>query len=200
MDTLRALGVYREFLRLTCRVGFTPQFWAIEGNSYSEKVKNFFPLSNSKPTRKWPTVYQVPAATQQSTASISTLSAVGSGFAITHRQTSSVSVRGSPKMTSGTKSQAREFHTAGSIEPVPSPIPPSASSSACLACTIFARGETINRANTEDLMMIDNMLRPDSELQYPDLMLIMVRHWLRHSAQHADRGRHHHRGICHFHW
>ena len=27
-------------------------------------------------------------------------------------------------------------------------------------------------------MLIENMLRPDSDLQYPDLMLIMVTHWL----------------------
>jgi hypothetical protein len=47
-----------------------------------------------------------------------------------------------------------------------------------IAYTIFARGETVARANEVDLQLLDHMLRPDDELERPDLMLIMVQHWL----------------------
>jgi hypothetical protein len=47
-----------------------------------------------------------------------------------------------------------------------------------LANTIFARGETVARANEEDLMLMDFMLRPNNQLERPDLTLFMVRHWL----------------------
>jgi hypothetical protein len=49
-----------------------------------------------------------------------------------------------------------------------------------LASTIFARGETQNRANAPDLMLMDTMLNPDAE--YPDLALIMVNHWIAQRA------------------
>jgi hypothetical protein len=45
-----------------------------------------------------------------------------------------------------------------------------------LACTIFARGETLSHGNQIDLMLMDNMLRPIPDL--PDLALLMVNHWL----------------------
>jgi hypothetical protein len=45
-----------------------------------------------------------------------------------------------------------------------------------LACTIFARAETLNRGNQTDLMLMDTMLRTHPDL--PDLDLLMVQHWI----------------------
>jgi len=56
-----------------------------------------------------------------------------------------------------------------------------------LAATIFARGETMNRANAPDLMLMDTMLRSDTE--YPDLALIMVNHWIGQRANPKHGGK-----------
>src|SRR5664279_4136479 len=56
-----------------------------------------------------------------------------------------------------------------------------------LASTIFARGETQNRANAPDLMLMDTMLRSDAE--YPDLALIMVNHWIAQRANPKKGGK-----------
>jgi ATHILA ORF-1 family len=47
-----------------------------------------------------------------------------------------------------------------------------------LGHTIYARGESIIRVTHEDLQLIDTMIMSDHELQRPDLILCMVRHWL----------------------
>ena len=177
MDALRALGVYREFLRLTCRVGFTPQFWAIEGDSYSEKVQEFLSSLQLKTNSNGQLYIKFQLQHNIHRVDLDTLRG-WFGFR-DNPQTDELNFReGISKddfwhQITGTRvSHSREYRARAITHPALRII------QRILACTIFARGETINRANTEDLMMLDNMLRPDSELVYPDLMLVMVRHWL----------------------
>ena len=47
-----------------------------------------------------------------------------------------------------------------------------------LGFSIFARGESNLRPAHDELKMLATMLRPDDQLERPDLMLLMVRHWL----------------------
>jgi hypothetical protein len=45
-----------------------------------------------------------------------------------------------------------------------------------LGHTIYYRGESFIRVTHKDLQMIDTILFPDYELQWPDLILCIVRH------------------------
>ena len=177
MDTLRAFGVYHEFLRLTCRVGFTPQFWAIEGSSYSERVQEF--LSSLQLKKNTENQFYIKFQLQHKVYRVD-LNTLRGWFGFREDPlTEELSFREGlnkdefwEQITGSRVTHSREYRARHITHPALRII------QRCLACTIFARGETINRANTEDLMLIENMLRPDSELEYPDLMLIMVRHWL----------------------
>ena len=175
LETLRKLGVEQEFLRLTSRVGFHPDFWTHEDNCYEMDTREF--LSSLQLKRDENDVLFIKFRLCNTTQRVYLHSLrIWFGF---HREpdTEILSFREGwdrdifwEKITGNSKAQNDEYRARFISHPVLRII------QRALACTIFARGETLNRGNQIDLMLMDNMLRPNPDL--PDLALLMVQHWI----------------------
>jgi hypothetical protein len=186
-DSLRILGVEQEFLNLTGRIGFTPEFWAIEHNSYEKLTLEFLSSLQLKydveeqPYVKFRMCSQtvhVPVANLRMwfglpTNPTTTKLRYREGLDKDHFWNLITGMRGCHN---------KDYKGLNIPHPVLRCI------QRVLACTIFARGETVSRANETDLMLLDHMLRPDAELERPDLMLFMIEHWLEIAKSHRTGG------------
>ncbi|XP_078152560.1 uncharacterized protein LOC144547731 [Carex rostrata] len=177
LDTLREFGIEDQFLHLTGRIGFSPTFWAIEANSYNKLTKEFLSsLQLKKDVQEQPYI-KFRMCHQTHHVWVSDLRK-WFGFHL-EPQTDVLFFREDMtkehfwNLVSGmAATHSKDYRGRNITHPVLRCI------QRALACTIFARGETVARANKEDLMLLAHMLRPNEELQHPDLMTLMIEHWL----------------------
>lgn len=175
LETLRKLGVEEDFLHLTSRVGFCPIFWQHEHNCYEMDTREF--LSSLQLKRDENDLRFIKFRLCNTTHRVY-FNALRSWFGFLHDTTTdTLSFREGwdrdifwEQITGKSKAPNDEYRARFISHPVLRII------QRALACTIFARGETLNRGNQIDLMLMDNMLRPDPDI--PDLALLMVQHWL----------------------
>lgn len=175
LDTLHSFGVEDDFVLLTARVGFGTDFWSIRQQAYEIDTKEF--LSSLELKRDNQDVPFIKFRLCNRTHRVY-FSSLREWFGFNRNPTSdTISFReGWDRdtfwtMITGCPRSASSEYRARFI-----PHPTLRILQRALASTIFARGETLNRANTIDLMLMDTMLRPDPE--YPDLALLMVNHWI----------------------
>jgi hypothetical protein len=178
-DSLRFLGFEEQFVHLTTRVGFTRAFWDIEHNSYKKLTHEFLSSLQLKRNKN-----DTPYIKFQLGGHIHHLwlSQLREWFGFhPEPETSLLEFREEIdkdqfwNLITGMQRGSVENREYKSLN-IPHPI--LRCTMRAIAITIFARGETVSRANVEDLALLDHMLRPDSELVRPDLMLIMITHWL----------------------
>ena len=176
-EALHAFGVYVPFVQLTERIGFTPAFWGIQHDCYQELSLEF--LSSLK--LRWDPEDQ-PYIKFQMRGETRRVGIVHLrewfGFK-PNPETHSLDFRvGMDKEHFWRLLTGMECADSNQYRGLAIPHPVLRCIQRALANTIFARGETVARANEEDLQLLDHMLRPEAELEKPDLMLFMVRHWL----------------------
>ena len=176
-DSLRTLGIEEEFLDLTGRIGFTPEFWAIEHNAYKNLTLEFLSSLQLKYDVENQPYIKFRMCSHTCHVPVSHLR-VWFGLPTNPTRPDLCFREGLDKdhfwnLISGMRGcQNKDYKGLNIPHPVLRCI------QRALACTIFARGETVSRANETDLMLLDHMLRPDAELERPDLMLVMIDHWL----------------------
>jgi len=178
-DSLRALGVEQQFIYLTERVGFTRTFWDIEHNSYKKLTHEFLSSLQLKHNKDDKPYIKFQLGGRNHNLWVSQLRN-WFGF---HPEPETSLLEFREEMDKDQFWNLISGMPRGSVEnreykSLNIPHPVLRCTMRAIAVTIFARGETVSRANVEDLALLDHMLRPDSELVRPDLMLIMIHHWL----------------------
>ena len=176
---LQTLGLEEEFLRLTSRIGIGRSFWDIAQRGYSGLTLEFLSSLELKYNKK--AVPYIKFRLRQEIHRV-WVSQMREWFGFHPTPTISSLTFAEDldrahfwELISG-KRAGSAFNPEYKQLNVPHPV---------LRCilrilsgTFFARGETMTRANVEDLQLLDHMLRPDGALERPDLMLAMIQHWL----------------------
>jgi ATHILA ORF-1 family len=176
-DSLRTFGIEDDFRHLTGRIGFTPEFWGIEHNAYKNLTLEFLSSLQLKYDVEDRPFIKFRMCSQTCYAPLADLRS-WFGFPANPITTVLHFREGMDKerfwnLITGLQGCHNKDYKGLNI-----PHPVLRCIQRALACTIFARGETVHRANETDLRLLDHMLRPDAELERPDLMLFMVEHWL----------------------
>src|ERR1017187_9960271 len=176
LDTLEALGVREDFVRLTERIGFTPAFWAIDRPCYDELTLEF--LSSIKLRRDKNDKPFITFRMRGEKRSVS-IARLRSWFGFQARPTTTCfGFRvGYDKDHFWRLISGMAIAHSNKYMSLAIPHPVLRCIQRALANTIFARGETVSRVNEEDLWLMDYMLRPEGELERSDLMLLMAIHW-----------------------
>ena len=176
LDALEELGLKEDFLSLTGRVGFSEEFWAIEADTYTKCTKEFLSsLELKEDAQEQPYIkfrlcrqtHRIPVATLRGWFGLPKICPVSR---LTFRE--GYNKDQFWKLLTGARPKNNRDYKSRNI-----PHPLLRVVHRALACTIFARGETLSRANNEDLMLIDLMLTP-GHVSTPDLMSFMIEHWI----------------------
>ena len=177
LEALEELGLKDGFLYLTGRVGFSENFWAIEAPSYRKYTMEFLSsLELKEDTQEQPYIkfrlchqtHRLPVATLRDWFGLPKVCPIS---LLTFRD--DLNRDQFWKMLTGVKPIDNKDYKARNI-----PHPLIRVIQRALACTIFARGETVSRAKSKDLMLIDLMISTDETVGIPDLMSFMIEHWL----------------------
>ena len=178
-SALQTLGLEAEFLRLTTRIGITPAFWMIAQRGYRKLTIEFLSSLELKYTRQ-DNPY-IKFRMHQETHRV-LLSDLREWFGFEPNSTTDTLSfsEGLERdslwaLISGSRAGSafnKDYKHLNVSHPVIRCL------LRILGCTFFARGETFARANVADMQLVDHMLRPDSTLERPDLMLAMIHHWL----------------------
>jgi ATHILA ORF-1 family len=176
---LHRIRVREEFFRLTGRVGFTAPFWTIQDSCPTHETATIEFLSSlclMEDDRRGRYIkFKLGGATRRVTLDqlrewfhlhpiSQTDEALYRGEMIRDNIFQRISGRGVGRQE-GFKSNLIIHPVLRCIQRI-------------LGHMIYARDESIIRVTHEDLQLIDTILLPDHELQQPDLMQCMVRHWL----------------------